>query len=112
MRIFRVFSREAKWLPFFKFNVKGDGVYKRADSQGVSRRENRGERFVHRGDKGQAFPTMTDEYVNQVSDRYIELYESIIGEKFQKANLEDLVSRIEKNVTACLQSLEAPGDIK
>jgi phosphoribosylaminoimidazole-succinocarboxamide synthase len=57
------------------------------------------------GNAGQIVPEMTDEYVNQVSDRYIELYESIIGEKFQKANPEDLEARIEKNVMACLQSL-------
>ena len=61
----------------------------------------------YRGDEGQEVPTMTDEYVNQVSDRYIELYESIIGEKFQKANLEELVARIEKNVTDCLKELKS-----
>jgi len=55
-----------------------------------------------RGDAGQTVPVMTDEYVQQVSDRYIELYESITGEKFLKANPEDLLSRIEKNVTTCL----------
>ena len=58
-----------------------------------------------RGDEGQKVPTMTDEYVHQVSDRYIELYESITGEKFRRANPEDLVARIEKNVTACLDEL-------
>ena len=51
-----------------------------------------------RGDPGQTVPTMTDEYVYQVSERYIELYESITGEKFQKMNTEDLLARIEKNV--------------
>ncbi|MCL2042245.1 MAG: phosphoribosylaminoimidazolesuccinocarboxamide synthase [Bacteroidales bacterium] len=55
-----------------------------------------------RGNDGQTVPTMTDEYVNQVSDRYIELYESITGEKFRKANLEDMTSRIERNVVGCL----------
>ena len=58
-----------------------------------------------RGNQGQTAPTMTDEYVNQVSERYIELFESITGEKFQKANPEDLVSRIEKNVLECLKGL-------
>ena len=57
-----------------------------------------------RGNPGQTVPTMTDEYVQQVSDRYIELYESITGEKFQKANPEDLVARIEKNVITCLKA--------
>ena len=58
-----------------------------------------------RGEPGQNVPTMTDEYINQVSDRYIELYESITGDKFQKANPEDLVTRIEKNVLECLERL-------
>ena len=58
-----------------------------------------------RGNEGQTAPEMSDEYVNQVSDRYIELYESITGEKFQKANPEDLVARIEKNVSECLKTL-------
>jgi len=51
-----------------------------------------------RGDEGQTVPAMTDEYVHQVSDRYIELYETITGEKFQRVNSEDLLARIEKNV--------------
>ena len=59
-----------------------------------------------RGNTGQVVPTMTDEYVNQVSDRYIELYESITGDKFHKAGLDDLTSRIEKNVIACLAQLK------
>lgn len=46
---------------------------------------------------------MTDEYVNSVSDRYIELYEHIVGQKFNKAdNHDDLATRIEKNVTEYL----------
>ena len=55
-----------------------------------------------RGDAGQTVPVMTDEYVRQVSDRYIELYETITGEKFQKTTPEDLVARIEKNVKTYL----------
>jgi len=58
------------------------------------------------GNAGQAVPEMTDEYVGQVSDRYIELYECITGEEFQKADTDDLALRIEKNVTVCLQSLK------
>ena len=51
------------------------------------------------GKEGQQVPEMTDEYVNSVSDRYIELYEHIVGEKFQKADEhDDLAARIEKNV--------------
>lgn len=51
------------------------------------------------GKAEQTVPEMTDEYVNSVSDRYIELYEHITGEKFVKANTEELTARIEKNVT-------------
>ena len=41
---------------------------------------------------------MTPEIVASISDRYLELYENIIGEKFEKADNADLLSRIEKNV--------------
>ncbi|WP_417126179.1 phosphoribosylaminoimidazolesuccinocarboxamide synthase [Paraprevotella clara] len=55
------------------------------------------------GKEGQQVPEMTDEYVNSVSDRYIELYEHIVGQKFNKAdNHDDLATRIEKNVTEYL----------
>jgi phosphoribosylaminoimidazole-succinocarboxamide synthase len=55
------------------------------------------------GKEGQQVPEMTDEYVNSVSDRYIELYEHIVGQKFNKAdNHDDLAARIEKNVTEYL----------
>ncbi len=54
------------------------------------------------GKEGQNVPAMTEEYVNSVSDRYIELYENIVGEKFVKADLDDVAARIEKNVTAFL----------
>ena len=50
------------------------------------------------GKEGQAIPNMTDEYIQTVSDRYIELFENIIGEKFIKADISDINSRIEKNV--------------
>ncbi|MBQ6966040.1 MAG: phosphoribosylaminoimidazolesuccinocarboxamide synthase [Bacteroidaceae bacterium] len=52
---------------------------------------------------GQVMPEITDEYAESVSDRYIELYEHIIGEKFVKAEgNEDIAARIEKNVLAYL----------
>ena len=57
------------------------------------------------GKEGQQVPEMTDEYCTSVSDRYIELYENIVGEKFQKADDEDIHARIEKNVTEYLNSL-------
>lgn len=52
---------------------------------------------------GQTMPEMTDEYANSVSERYIELYEHITGEKFVKAqDADDISARIEKNVNAYL----------
>ena len=52
---------------------------------------------------GQTMPEITDEYAEEVSNRYIELYEHITGETFNKAADEaDLAARIEKNVTGYL----------
>jgi phosphoribosylaminoimidazole-succinocarboxamide synthase len=50
------------------------------------------------GKEGQTIPNMTDQYIQTVSDRYIELFENIIGEEFIKADISDINSRIEKNV--------------
>lgn len=57
------------------------------------------------GQAGQQVPEMTDEYCKSVSDRYIELYEKIVGEKFVKADTNNLEKRIEKNITDYVQSL-------
>jgi phosphoribosylaminoimidazole-succinocarboxamide synthase len=57
------------------------------------------------GKEGQSIPDMTPDYVNQVSERYIELFENITGDKFQRADGTDIVKRIEKNVTEALKSL-------
>ena len=58
------------------------------------------------GKEGQKVPEMTEEFINQVSERYIELYECIVGEKFVKATEEnDIEKRIEGNVVACLNTL-------
>ena len=58
------------------------------------------------GKEGQKVPEMTDEIVNSITDRYIELYEHITGEKFQKAEeCVDVTARIEKNVTEYLNTL-------
>ena len=57
------------------------------------------------GKEGQQVPEMTDEYCDSVSARYIELYENIVGEKFVKAEDEDIHARIEKNVADYLNSL-------
>ncbi len=82
-------------------------------ADGYEQRQNRGEtqkqlskEFVRQwligngfqGQEGQEIPEMTDEYVESVSERYIELFENIIGEKFGKADINDIEKRIEKNV--------------
>jgi phosphoribosylaminoimidazole-succinocarboxamide synthase len=82
-------------------------------ADGYQERQNNGEdqkqlskEFVRRwliengfqGKEGQTIPNMTDQYIQTVSDRYIELFENIIGEKFIKADISDINSRIEKNV--------------
>lgn len=54
------------------------------------------------GKDGQSVPEMTDEIVESISDRYIELFEKITGEKFQKANTTEIASRIEKAILAHL----------
>ena len=56
---------------------------------------------------GQVMPEITDEYAESVSDRYIELYENIVGERFERENSEgDIASRIEKNVSSWLKAFE------
>jgi len=50
------------------------------------------------GMEGQPVPEMSDAYIATVSERYIELYENITGEKFIKAATDNIMDRIEKNV--------------
>ena len=50
------------------------------------------------GKDGQQIPEMSDEKITEISNRYIELYEQITGEKFIKASTENVITRIEKNV--------------
>jgi phosphoribosylaminoimidazole-succinocarboxamide synthase len=57
------------------------------------------------GLEGQKVPEMTDEFVNEVSERYIELYEKITGERFVRADISNVPERIEKNCLAFLKSL-------
>ncbi|HRA72132.1 MAG TPA: phosphoribosylaminoimidazolesuccinocarboxamide synthase [Flavobacterium sp.] len=86
-------------------------------SEGYQERQDKGEEqkqlskeFVRRwliengfqGLEGQQIPNMTDEYIETVSERYIELYENILGEKFVKADVSNIYDRIEKNVLAYL----------
>ncbi|WP_033957987.1 phosphoribosylaminoimidazolesuccinocarboxamide synthase [Psychroserpens jangbogonensis] len=56
------------------------------------------------GLEGQTVPEMSDDYIKTVSDRYIELYENIMGETFVKADVSDIQSRIEANVLAYLKN--------
>jgi len=56
------------------------------------------------GKEGQQIPNMTDEYIETVSERYIELFENIIGEKFVKADISNINERIEKNVLNYLEN--------
>ncbi len=56
------------------------------------------------GLEGQSVPKMSDEYINVVSERYIELFENITGEKFVRADVKNIDDRILKNVLAYLKS--------
>ena len=82
-------------------------------SEGYQQRQDKGEEqkqltkeFVRRwliengfqGKDGQQIPNMSDEYIESVSERYIELYENILGDKFTKADISNINERIKKNV--------------
>lgn len=56
------------------------------------------------GKEGQQIPEMSDDYIKSVSERYIELYEKIIGERFVKADVSSINDRIQHNVTMYLNS--------
>lgn len=57
------------------------------------------------GKEGQNVPEMTEEKVNSISERYIELYEKVTGEKFIKANTDKVLSRVEANVINWLKNI-------
>jgi phosphoribosylaminoimidazole-succinocarboxamide synthase len=57
------------------------------------------------GQYGQTVPEMKDDFVMQISERYIELYEKITGEKFERADISDVRARIEKNCMKFLKTL-------
>jgi phosphoribosylaminoimidazole-succinocarboxamide synthase len=57
------------------------------------------------GKEGEKLPELSDEFVNQVSERYIELYEIITGDKFIKSDLSSVSERINRNVTNYLNNL-------
>ncbi len=54
------------------------------------------------GKQGQQVPEMTTEKINEISERYIELYENITGESFVKSDVSNISERIEKNVVTFL----------
>ena len=55
------------------------------------------------GLEGQSVPEIPDDFVSKVSERYIELFENITGDKFQKATTEHILERIETNVVNFLK---------
>lgn len=57
------------------------------------------------GQQGQKVPEMTDEICNQISERYIELYEHVTGQKFVPAPSDNLIDRIATNVLSCLDTI-------
>ena len=57
------------------------------------------------GQEGQQVPEMTEEVVNGITERYIELYEAVTGEKFVRAESADVEQRIFENVSAYLKTL-------
>ncbi|MDM9632214.1 phosphoribosylaminoimidazolesuccinocarboxamide synthase [Robiginitalea aurantiaca] len=88
-------------------------------SEGYQERQNKGlpqkqlsKEFVRQwliskgfqGLEGQKLPEMTDAYVASVSERYIELYEHILGEPFRRADISDIQNRIGENVAQYLQN--------
>lgn len=88
-------------------------------SEGYSERQAKGEaqkqlskEFVRewliengfQGKEGQRIPQIPESFINQVTERYIELYEHIAGERFQPADLTDVPGRIEKNVNRFLSA--------
>ena len=55
------------------------------------------------GKEGQQVPEMTEGYCNEVSERYIELYEIITGDKFEKTDTRNLAESIEENIIQYLK---------
>lgn len=84
----------------------GDGYQDRQDNGEPQRQLSK--EFVRRwliengfqGKAGQQLPVMSDAYIESVSERYIELYEHITGNAFQKADLSNVAGRIQQNLDA------------
>jgi phosphoribosylaminoimidazole-succinocarboxamide synthase len=56
------------------------------------------------GQAGQQVPPMTEEWVSQISERYIELYENIIGEAFVRSDVSNVLARVETNVRSWIDA--------
>ncbi|HNW98150.1 MAG TPA: phosphoribosylaminoimidazolesuccinocarboxamide synthase [Bacteroidales bacterium] len=56
------------------------------------------------GQAGEKLPELTDDFVKEISERYIELYENIIGEKFVKGNTDNVVERVKNNIDNFLKT--------
>ncbi len=56
------------------------------------------------GKDGQTIPVMDDDFVNLVSERYIELYENITGQNFERADVSNVLARVENNITKFLEA--------
>ncbi len=56
------------------------------------------------GKEGQLVPEMTDEFINLVSERYIELYENITGQQFERADVSNVPARVENNIKKFLEA--------
>ncbi len=56
------------------------------------------------GQEGQQVPEMSDEWIKEISDRYVELYEGITGEKFHKFPTDDMLSRVEQHILDWLKT--------
>ena len=57
------------------------------------------------GLEGQVVPVMPDSFVNEVTERYIELYEKITGESFIRSGYSNILKRIEDNVRGFLSAV-------
>ena len=62
------------------------------------------------GNDGQQVPEMSEDWINEISDRYVELYEKITGEKFQRSETNSIIHRVEKNISEWLFSRELALD--
>jgi len=59
------------------------------------------------GKEGQKIPEMSDEWVNEISARYIELYEKVTGKKFVRSNYENVLKDVENSVVKELAKLDS-----